>query len=575
MRLTEEQKTIISSSGNIKIHAVAGSGKTSTLIEYAKKHGKNLRVLYLAFNRSVKLEAQQRFTSAGLSNIKIETAHSLAWKKTVPQNGYQVRASYKPHEISQILQIKPSAKDPLTTIAICDHIGKLTSLFCNQAVSKVNDIDYCSYIHESRAKDFVSKHYEKIVSGSRRLLAMMNSSEIDVTHEFYLKKYQLLKPQLDFDMILFDEGQDASPVMLDIFLNQKDALKIIVGDVHQQIYSWRYAINALAHIDFKDCSLSASFRFPQNIADLAMNVLRWKKHINYPSEIKITGKGKIPVKLSSKAILARTNLSLLRSAIEYCCGNNKKNKIYFEGNLNSYMYANEGASLWDILSLYQGKFNNIRDPLIKQMKSIDDLQEYADISNDTELLSMIEMVNEHGSELPFHINRIKELHVNDKDRDKAAMIFSTVHRCKGLEYDSVTLENDFISENKVLRLSEKKNPSKQELEMLNEEINLLYVAITRSRGVLNIPDSIFSENINVYSSSNSLSKTPVISKINRQHDSDALAYSHWTSNDDHRLRFLYSKGNTVKQIALQLNRTTGAVSSRIRKLGLKTIQKTY
>jgi superfamily I DNA/RNA helicase len=48
---------------------------------------------------------------------------------------------------------------------------------------------------------------------------------------------------------LFDEGQDASPAMLAIFLKQK-GVKVIVGDTHQQIYAWRYAVNSLAKADF-------------------------------------------------------------------------------------------------------------------------------------------------------------------------------------------------------------------------------------------------------------------------------------------------------------------------------------
>ena len=36
MELTSEQQAIINSNGNIKINAVAGSGKTTTIIEYAK-----------------------------------------------------------------------------------------------------------------------------------------------------------------------------------------------------------------------------------------------------------------------------------------------------------------------------------------------------------------------------------------------------------------------------------------------------------------------------------------------------------------------------------------------------------
>lgn len=493
MRLTQEQKAVLDSSGNAKIHAVAGSGKTSTLIEYARHQGKGRRVLYLAFNRSVKIEAQRRFAEEKLGNVQVETAHSLAWSRIVPSHGYAVRISYKPCEIADILKLKPRRKDPVTTISICGHIAKLVSLFCNQTASKVADLDYPSFIAEPRSKSFAQKHQDKITDGARKLLAKMNSAEIPVSHEFYLKKYQLLKPQLNCDIVLFDEGQDASPVMLDVFLNQEKARKIIVGDIHQQIYSWRYAINALKRVGFEDYSLTTSFRFPQEIADIAMEVLRWKKYLRNPQDITITGKGKVLKRASSRAVLARTNLSLVRRAIEFTSPSRKR-KIYFEGNLNSYMFAAEGASLWDVLNLYQCKNNLIRDPLIKKMRSLDDLKEYAELSGDTELGTLIDMVNEYGRKLPMLMNRLRECHVADEDRCKADMIFSTVHRCKGLEYDSVSLENDFITEKKLQRVQENKDTPVFELERLNEEINLLYVAITRSRGILKLPEGLFAEN---------------------------------------------------------------------------------
>lgn len=60
MELTSEQYDIINSTGNIKINAVAGSGKTTTVIEYAKSRPMGSKILYLAFNKTVKLEAKKK-----------------------------------------------------------------------------------------------------------------------------------------------------------------------------------------------------------------------------------------------------------------------------------------------------------------------------------------------------------------------------------------------------------------------------------------------------------------------------------------------------------------------------------
>jgi F-box protein 18 (helicase) len=69
MQLTAEQQNILNTNENIVINAVAGSGKTTTLIEYAKTRNNNSKILYLGFNRSVKLEAEQKFAVAGVANV--------------------------------------------------------------------------------------------------------------------------------------------------------------------------------------------------------------------------------------------------------------------------------------------------------------------------------------------------------------------------------------------------------------------------------------------------------------------------------------------------------------------------
>ncbi|MEO5562434.1 MAG: UvrD-helicase domain-containing protein, partial [Chitinophagaceae bacterium] len=97
--LTEEQMAITNSTGHIRINAVAGSGKTTTIIEYAATRPKGSKILYLAFNKSVKLEAARKFEARGLHNVKVETAHSLAYKYV--GHRYNIRTKgYKTHEIA-------------------------------------------------------------------------------------------------------------------------------------------------------------------------------------------------------------------------------------------------------------------------------------------------------------------------------------------------------------------------------------------------------------------------------------------------------------------------------------------
>jgi hypothetical protein len=318
MKLTPEQHAIAESSGNIKINAVAGSGKTTTLIEYAKRHKDAGRILYLAFNRSVRQSASEKFAAQGLRNVDVHTAHSLAFRRIVPHYGYKVVAGYRSREIREMLGLSGRKGDEHYGYILANHIAKLVSMFCNHAAAKVDQLDYRATVTDPKAQIFVSRNHERIVHGARLLLAKMDRKEIAVTHEFYLKKFQLSGPRLPYDIILFDEGQDASPVMLDVFMAQERATKVIVGDIFQQIYGWRHAVNAMQRVDFREYPLTTSFRFDEKIAALAMECLRWKRHLGCESDVVIRGLG-TPAKVRSRATLARTNLFLLRNAINTVC----------------------------------------------------------------------------------------------------------------------------------------------------------------------------------------------------------------------------------------------------------------
>jgi len=86
------------------------------------------------------------------------------------------------------------------------------------------------------------------------------------------------------------------------------------------------------------------------------------------------------------------------------------------------------------------------------------------------------------------MKKLKDRLVAKEDKETADLLFSTVHRSKGLEYDEVYLVEDFITEDEVKRLS-KTADSLQNLKII-EEINLLYVAITRAKHTIYIAENM-------------------------------------------------------------------------------------
>jgi superfamily I DNA/RNA helicase len=98
------------------------------------------------------------------------------------------------------------------------------------------------------------------------------------SHDMYLKMLDLDEGVREdafarLKYLMIDEAQDINPVQRSIIL--KTGLPIIaVGDPYQQIYSWRGAENALQLMKGEELHLTQSFRFGEDIAEIARLILR-------------------------------------------------------------------------------------------------------------------------------------------------------------------------------------------------------------------------------------------------------------------------------------------------------------
>jgi F-box protein 18 (helicase) len=593
---TSEQQLILDSNQHIVINAVAGSGKTTTLVEYARTRPVHSRILYLAFNTSVKLEAKQKFLKAGLQNVTVETAHSLAYQYIVAGRKWQLQNNgYKAHDLVELLGIQTGDRN--VDYMVAGHVNKYMAYWCNSAEARVQQLDYAATIGDAKANAFVRHHYDQILHFTRDALAKMNNGQMAITHDFYLKKMQLLSPVLPYDYILFDEGQDASAAMLDVFLKQP-AIKVIVGDVHQQIYSWRYAVNSLQKVDFPSMTLSQSFRFNDEVALVANKILRWKtQFLDWPTPVKINGFEIDVDQIQSTATLGRSNLALMGRAIEDWHSKSFKH-VYFEGNINSYTFADDGASLYDILNLQNGKRDGIRDALIANMQSMEELNEYIEQTDDSSLRMMVEVAKKYGRDLPRFVAELKEQHVDTKE--DADMIYSTVHRCKGMEYDEVFLLDDFIHESKLKKIMDdaKQHPlSNHEKSKLSEEINLAYVGVTRAKVKLHLPEIlnpfktvqiIRQDDTKINLLRKTLSGTPISyaskdktslenfevneerfqlkrknTSANKLRNKAGNAGKPWTNEDDEELEIMFSSNRNIKQLSEHFERSQYAIRKRL------------
>lgn len=464
---TPEQQAVIDSASNLLIvKALAGTGKTTTLVGYAKARP-DARILYLAYNKAMEVAASGKFGR----NVTCKTVHALAYGKV----------GRRFQDAGKLGNVRTS--DVMMSLDYDAHLAK-------HALETVNNFIYSADLK------FTVDHVSESVSDARRALifdkarvvwkAMMNlesgggAPRLPMSHDGYLKLFQLNSSDLakQYDIILLDEAQDSNPVTAAVVLGQA-CTRVLVGDSHQSIYGFRKSTNALEHAGELPGAevkmLTHSFRFGPDVAAMATAVLAGVKG----ETVALVGAGpQAPLRTrvdrrQPHAVLCRTNATVFQRAAELL----GKQPFHMIGGPDSYPLER----LLDVHRLAQRQLDRVRDPFFKKQGSLARLQEYADSIKDVEILGLLGMHKEHGNAIPGLVERIRREHV---PAEQATVHLATAHRTKGLEFDQVILENDFapLDDEGCLIL-----PTTQE-EV--EEVNLLYVALTRAVQALEINDAL-------------------------------------------------------------------------------------
>jgi superfamily I DNA/RNA helicase len=489
-KLTDEQQEIIQTDEDLKVNATAGSAKTTTSLwkiqELEKSIGDKEKSLYLVFNRSSKEHAKKLASESGIKKIQVDTAHSLAYRMICAPRKMKPTNGFSSYQLSSMLKI--SEYSGMMKFVLANHVDRFVRYYCNSSARNMDDYNYLKDIPVSDKEryEFVVSNLDTIRDYARKFYNMMRDKKCDCLHDFYLKEFHLSDKILNYPRIVFDEAQDASPVMLDTILRQK-AKKTFVGDSNQSIYGFRKALDALEKVDFKNLNLSVSFRYPDRIAKIGKEILQWKKNFDPFFEVPdISGVGSSE-KLDTHCVIGRTNSEIFFNIVTMVVEDYDYTCPYFEGGIHSYLKSDGGIHVYDVVNLKEGKKNLIKNKFIQNFDSYQSFQEYAKKSGDSDLSVIVRIVDMYGKKLFKIVKKLQQKEVDTKQ--KSDIVFSTVHKAKGLEYDRVTLLNDFndqkVLEEKYNRLSSLERQDRDNIVPLLEEINMLYVAATRTKNELN------------------------------------------------------------------------------------------
>ena len=452
----------------LKVNAVAGSGKSSTLRMLAERNNKPS--LYVSFNKAIAEEASQKFPS----HVECKTTHKIAYerygralahKMKRPEKGQPYKnVAGTPSEIALFYKVQPfyCNESEITPNCIASLARQVVRKYQNSSEEQITKIllpfGEIKALEKNHTGLDVKAFSDIVVKLAKRLWLdrVDPMSSVLIEHDTYLKLWQLSKPVLDYEILYVDEAQDSNPAVLDVIQRQTHCKIVYVGDTYQSIYAFRQAVNAMEMIQAPTKILSKSFRYGQPIADVASMI------IDYAIEVKGNEviKSKVEdVTQKQYTKIYRTNSLLLKEAVELL---SKGNKVYCD--VDTYDFTNK---LKSAEALYLGNTKFVKHQDITPYPEWKDLVLAAD--EDLELKRVMKIVEK--GKVFFYVKALEKL--ADKN-SKYDIFLTTAHKSKGKEWDNVIIANDFPVD-KIFTLERKKD-----CLWTQQEINLMYVACTRA-----------------------------------------------------------------------------------------------
>ncbi|KAL9854885.1 F-box DNA helicase 1 [Geothlypis trichas] len=499
VRLTHEQQRILSHKiepgQTVKIMAFAGTGKTSTLVKYAEKFSE-LKFLYLAFNKTVAEKGKMAFPK----NVTCKTFHSLAFGsigRLYKDKGKLNFSKMSVYSISHLLQNRKGQPLFIRGKTVSQTLGNFFSS-SDEEICEEHVPLWFKNVHgimERMSPEEMRINVEEAKEIWRNMKKLDGDAEkkYKMTCDGYLKLWQLSKPQLSgYHAIFVDEAQDCTPAIVDIVQSQNCG-KILVGDPHQQIYTFRGAVNTLylaphTHVYY----LTQSFRFGPEIAYVGATILDVCKGIRSKTLLGGNQRGNVRGARQGKmALLSRSNWNVFEDAVELS-GRDPPAKIHVIGGLEKFGLS----KIYDIWKLSlpaddrQNSNLEIEDPFVRrwaEREGLAGLREYAAHVDDRELQVKISIVEKYRDRIPELVTRIKTSHTSQEAL--ADFLIGTVHQAKGLEFDTVCVADDFVQIPSVSGAFLRRMNSALD-RTPEDEWNLLYVAVTRAKKCLLMSKSL-------------------------------------------------------------------------------------
>lgn len=461
------------------VDAVAGSGKSTTLVEGVKRIPTSVQIGIMAFNSHISREMNEKLREAGCRHATSLTYNSCGWRAVL--NAYPG------------VRLMDDKLDSIIEECVPQDMYRILS----SPVQKMVRLLKCHLLHEAKDKqmedllqrfdlDIDSSLVGHVLAYAPKVLkeSVARTSVADFDDQVYWPVLHKL-PVRTYEVLMVDEAQDTSIMQQKLVMMACPKGRIfVVGDKHQAIYGFRGAdVTAIGRMrdeleargGVEELKLTVSRRCPKSHVKLAQQIV---PHITAMTD---APEGVIQTMELEKAsaemrpgdlAVCRVNAplvsacyTLIRQGISAIVRGRDigKGLIALLRRLRAASIPELSEKLRNYETLEMAKLAKLGR---KGTNRIIALQDKVDC-----LITLCEGAS-NLSEVQYRIETMFS-DFDETGKPRNSVVFSTVHRAKGLEAPNV-----FILSPELMP-----HPMAKQAWEKEQEANLAYVAVTRAKYV--------------------------------------------------------------------------------------------
>jgi len=475
---SEEQAAIFgwfaTGTGNLVVQARAGTGKTTTIKQAFANAPESGKLLYAVFNKKNQVEAQSKISDP---RVEVKTLHSLGYSFIK-----RVWVDVKPEdavEYDRIEHVSPGLPEEITTQVI-KLVGFCKNSFVN--VPSLNEVLELADARDISAPDDLELSFPPAKLSQIAIDVLRCSLEKDGMGRISFNDMVWLpvaagwvKPT--FSLVVIDEAQDMNMpqlLMAERACNPGGRI-CVVGDDRQAIYGFRGAASDGMHLmkqrlNASTLGLTTTYRCPKAVVELANTIVPDYTAAPSAPEGTVTEmslSSAVNALVVGDAVLSRLNAPLMT----ICLGLLRRGvSARVEGR-------DIGQQLVGMVRKLKAK--SVPDFLRKLELWGEKQVRRAQAAGGKFVQSKIELAQDQVATLTAIADgcvnvsqveaRITEIFQDSAGNRTPAVVCSSVHKAKGLEWDTVCLVNSSF-----------RNVAGGN----DEEANIFYVAVTRAKKTL-------------------------------------------------------------------------------------------